>query len=155
MSLLDIDKTKAELSELDYMLYDKFVKYMEEHVPRPLWDHSREPGMPPRHTINVSYIKVSKPTRIHQIDNDPEICNGDLINESLVGEFIPTQIGLVVNKIHSCIYITPTDDGQVNLEWSKFTLATFPILTTSDVPKGVLNVLEPIKDRLEIIHGIL
>ena len=152
MSLLDIEKTKSELSELDYMLYDNFVKFLEKHVPRSLWDHSREPGMPPRHAINVSYIKLSEPTRIRKIDNDSEICNDvEMYNMN----HIPTQIGLVVNKVHSCIHITPTDDGQVNLEWPKFTSATFPILTTSDVPKGILNVLEPIKDRLEIIYGIL
>ena len=141
MSLLDIEKTKSELSELDYMLYDNFVKYMEEHVPRPLWDHSNScPGT----MRDVSYIKIESviPVRITK-------------EENYEYDSIEPMLGGVVSKRHMCIYITPTDDDLVNLEYPEYSSLTFPILTTSDVPKGILNVLEPIKDRLEIIYGIL
>lgn len=141
MSLLDIDKTVEELAELDYLLYDNFVDYLSKHVPKKLWDHS----IHRRRNVNwstVSYIKFMPPIRIDKHE-------GPYDENVIVG--VPT-----INE-HLCIHITPTDDGLVNIEFPKHIYSTFPILIGPNecVPKTILKLFEPVKDKLEIIEGWL
>lgn len=138
MSLLDIEEITNELNELEYMTYNKFTEYLEKHVPRDLWDHRDQRLGTMR---DVSYIKFAPTTRIAKYECSP----------------IGTTIGYMVSKRHMCIYITPTDDNFVNLEYPEYTSLTFPILVCGNekIPVGVLKVLEPIKDKIEIIEGDL
>ena len=143
MSLLDVDETMKELTELDYLLYDNFVDYLSKHVPKKLWDHSIQ-----RHANwrTVSYTKFMPPIRIDKHEGP--------YNENMVVA-VPT-----VNE-HLCIHITPTDDGLVNIEFPKYIpkyiYSTFPILIGPNerVPKTILKLFEPLKDKLEIIKGWL
>lgn len=139
MSLLDVDETMKELTELDYLLYDNFVDYLSKHVPKKLWDHSIQ-----RHANwrTVSYTKFMPPIRIDKHEGP--------YNENMVVA-VPT-----VNE-HLCIHITPTDDGLVNIEFPKHIYSTFPILIGPNerVPKTILKLFEPLKDKLEIIKGWL
>ena len=138
MSLLDIEETTSELSELEYMTYSMFTEYLEQHVPRNLWDHSNQyPGT----MREVSYIKFFSATRITKDE----------------GESIEPIWGGMVSERHMCIHITPTDDDLVNLKYPKYTSLTFPILVWGNekIPSGVLKVLEPIKDKIKIIKGCL
>lgn len=147
MSLLDIDETVKELAELDYLLYDNFVDYLSKHVPKKLWDHSIQKRYDYCYNNDpvwcvVSYIKFVPPTRIDKHEGP--------YNENVIYA-VPT-----VNE-HLCIHITPTDDGLVNIEFPKHIYSTFPILIGPNecVPKTILKLFEPIKDKLEIIEGWL
>lgn len=140
MSLLDIEETKNDLEEIEYQLYDKFVEYLEKHVPRDLWDHSNgNVDMSLMSIKPVSYIRFSKsiPVRKDEYYND-------------------MLIGTIQTRYHTYIHITPTDDGLVNLEWPRYIRGTFPILIhNEEIPRGVKQVLGPIWKYVEIIHGIL
>ena len=140
MSLLDIEETKNDLEEIEYQLYDKFVEYLEKHVPRDLWDHSNEDADASSLTIKpVSYIRFSEATRVRK----DEYYNGMLI-------------GTLQSRCHTSIHISPTDDGLVNLEWPKYIRGTFPILIhNEEIPRGVKQILEPIWNYVEIIDGCL
>lgn len=152
MSLLDIDKTVNELAELDYLLYDNFVDYLSKHVPKKLWDHSihsilesyneNQAWQAVRNWSAVNYIKFTLPTQlgIQEVQYDENVIFG-----------APTT------KEHLCIHITPTDDGLVNIEFPKYIYCTFPILISpgEHVPKTILKLFEPVKDKLEIIEGCL
>lgn len=71
---------------------------------------------------------------------------------------IPTRNGFMVTTTeHLCIHITPTDDGLVNIEFPKYIYRTFPIIISpgEQIPKTILKLFEPLKDKLEIIEGCL
>lgn len=139
MSLLDVDETMKELTELDYLLYDNFVDYLSKHVPKKLWDHSIQ-----RHANwrTVSYTKFMPPIRIDKHEGP--------YNENMV-------VGVSTVNEHLCIHITPTDDGLVNIEFPKHIYSTFPIIISpgEQIPKTILKLFEPLKDKLEIIEGCL
>ena len=146
MSLLDIEETTNELNELEYMTYSKFTEYLERYVPRDLWDHhvAADRRNQYHYTMrDVSYIKFVSAIRTTK-------------GECEWGSIEPIWGG-VVSERHMCIHITPTDDGLVNLEYPKNTSLTFPILVYGNekIPTGVLKVLEPIKDKIQIIEGCL
>lgn len=139
MSLLDINETESQLDELNYLLYDNFVDYLSKHVPRPLWDHSIYGNNP---WFAVNYIRFVSVSRV-----DPR---NDNYNDNI-------NIGIVTFKEHTCIYITPTDDGMVNIEIPKYLYATFPILINKNeqIPKTIMKILEPLGNKIEIIEGCL
>ena len=139
MSLLDINETKSQLDELNYLLYDNFVDYLSKHVPRPLWDHSIYGN---RAWCKVNYIRFISTFRTDQ----QNVIYNDNIN-----------IGILTSKEHTCIHITPTDDEMVNIEIPKIIYPTFPILINKNeqIPKTIMKILEPIGNKLEIIEGCL
>ena len=140
MSLLDIDETMKELAELDYLLYDNFVDYLSKHVPEKLWDHSMYDD---RRWTSVNYIRFKPNIRVDKLENT---CKDDTIS-----------IAETISAWHTCINITPTDDGLVDIEFPKYIHYSFPILVypNEHVPKTILKLFEPIKDKLEIIEGCL
>lgn len=140
MSLLDIDETVKELAELDYLLYDNFVDYLSKHVPKKLWDHS---GYDDRRWTSVNYMRFMPNIRVDKLENT---CKDDIIS-----------IAAMTSAWHTCINITPTDDGLVDIEFPKYIHYSFPILVypNEHVPKTIMKLLEPLGDNLQIIEGCL
>lgn len=136
MSLLDCD-----LDKLDDLVisYDDFVKYLQNHCPHALWNKTSSWNYK-----QVSYIRI---TDGYRVDNQTRSKNEY--------EGHPMKLGIKTDAFHSTIEIIPTDDGGVELNANKHSSFTFPIITTEEVPPAILNALEPIKDRLEIIYGVL
>lgn len=141
MSLLDINDVEFQLNELNYLLYDNFVDYLSKHVPKKLWDHSIH-RWNEENWSTVGYIKFTPPTRIDKQEGP--------YDERMI-------VGMSTTAEHLCIHITPTDDGLVNIEFPKYKYCTFPILISpgEHVPKTILKLLEPLKNKLEIIEGCL
>lgn len=143
MSLLDINDVESQLNELNYLLYDNFVYYLSKHVPKQLWRYGlRADNNGGWGWSTVNYIKFQPATLIRKDDNYTDM---------------DIMCGVMVSETHLCIHITPTDDGLVNIEFPKRIYDTFPILISpgEHVPKTILKLLEPLKDKLEIIEGCL
>ena len=143
MSLLDINETESQLDEMKYLLYDEFIKYLEKHSPRELWDHSQE--------SDTEFYNTWKKVFYYEIIESPNILSEiyDIENYNHIKYADP------VYKAHTRLWITPTDDGQAHVEMYRYSRFKFPIITTERVPIGVMKVLEEYKDNVEIINGFL
>ena len=143
MSLLDINETESQLDEMKYLLYDEFIKYLEKHSPRELWDHSQDSG--------TEFYNTWKKVFYYKITESPNILSEiyDIENYNNIKYADPTYAP------HARIWITPTNDGGVDFEIYKYTHLKFPIITTEKVPIGVMKVLEKYKDYIVVIEGFL
>lgn len=145
MSLLDINETESQLDELKYLLYDEFIKYLEKHSPRELWDHSQDPD----NEIYTTWKKVS----YYKITESPTILADRLVYD--IVDYNHIKYIDPMHESHAKIWITPTDDGGADFEIYKYTHLKFPIITTEKVPIGVMKVLEKYKDYIVVIEGFL
>lgn len=143
MSLLDINETESQLDEMKYLLYDEFIKYLEKHTPRELWDHSQDSG--------TEYYNTWKKVFYYKIIDTPNI-SSEIYN---IENYNNIKYADPVYEPHTRIWITPTDDGGMKVEMYKYSHFKFPIITTEKVPIGVMKVLEKYKDNVEIINGCL
>lgn len=145
MSLLDINETESQLDEMKYLLYDEFIKYLEKHTPRELWDHSQDPD----DELYTTWKKVF----YYKITESPTILADRLVYD--IVDYNHIKYIDPVYETHARIWITPTNDGGVDFEIYKYTHLKFPIITTEKVPIGVMKVLEKYKDYIVVIEGFL